>query len=185
MTGQTVAARTDLGFVAGAGSLATGICVVVAVLIGAAAVVSAHSNLLASSPGPGAVVGGSIITITLQYENEVVEFRGRITRPDGSDVESSFEIVNATRVVITLAARLDEPGEYAVRHATRSRDTDLVEAAFLFTFDPEAPPPELLQVASADETPWSIWAIGAIGTAVIALLGWRLIGSIRQRSLPT
>jgi methionine-rich copper-binding protein CopC len=144
-------------------------------------VAMAHSTLIAASPGPGAIVGGSITTITLQYANEVVEFNGRVTRPDGTDVESSFEILNPTRVTITLVAPLDEPGEYAVRHATRSRDTDLVEAAFLFTYDPGAPPPEFLQVPSDDERPWWLWVIGIGGAAVVAVLTLRLIRSIMSQ----
>jgi methionine-rich copper-binding protein CopC len=154
---------------------------VLGVLVGASPVVWAHSTLLAASPGPGAIVGGSIDTVTLQYQNEVVEFRGGLTGPGGSDVDSSVEIVNSTRVTITLTEPLSRPGEYAVRHATRSSDTDLVEAAFLFTFDPSAPPPVFLEVPSDDRRGWLTWAVGAIGTAVVAVLAWRLVAAIRRR----
>jgi methionine-rich copper-binding protein CopC len=144
-------------------------------------VAMAHSTLIAASPGPGAVVGGSITTITLQFANEVVEFKGRVTRPDGTDVDSTVEILNPTRATITLVAPLGEPGEYAVRHATRSRDTDLVEAAFLFTYDPNAAPPVFLQIPSDNSRPWFVWAIGIGGAAVVAVLTLRLIRSIMSQ----
>ena len=104
----------------------------------------AHSGLGAASPAPGSRVGGTITEIQLRYSSTVADVDGSVTDPDGNIVESEWVQDGNLRVTVMLAEPLSTPGQYAVRHiSTDVEDNDRVEAAYLFTYDPAAPPPQL------------------------------------------
>ena len=140
-----------------AGSLASG-----------ARTVWAHSGLAAASPGPGAVVGGEIDVVQLFYGDLILDFEATLTSPSGDLVEA-----------------LSEPGEYALRHTILSFDDDVVEAAYLFTYEPDADPPILIFIDEEGEDDdggwaWWVWAIIGLGVVVIVVLTVRLLLAIRR-----
>jgi methionine-rich copper-binding protein CopC len=151
-----------------------------AVMLLFGSVTFAHSGLGAASPGPGAVVGGEITTIQLRYNSTMTDPDGSVTDPNGDIVRSTFTQDGNLKVIVSLDAPLSVPGQYAVRHITTDvEDNDRVEAAYLFTYDPTAPPPQLEIVAGDDGFPW-IRAIVGVGGIVIAVFAWRLATSVQR-----
>lgn len=143
--------------------------------------VSAHSGLAAASPGPGARVGGTIDEIRLFYGDLITTIDGSVTAPDGTMLDTTFVITSDIEATISLGSRLDVPGEYAVRHNVTSIDGDRVEAAYLFTYDPSAPAPQLVFSDDEPGRSWAIWIIAAGGLAVI-VFAVRLAMSLRRRN---
>jgi methionine-rich copper-binding protein CopC len=140
----------------------------------------AHSGLGAASPAPGSRVGGEITQIQLRYSSTVTDVDGSITDPDGNVVESEWVQDGNLRVAVNLAEPLATPGQYAVRHiSTDVEDNDRVEAAYLFTYDPAAPPPQLEIIPEDDGFAW-IWLVIGVGGVVIALLAWQLYRSMQR-----
>lgn len=164
--------------------VATALATLLAVLaIGST--VLAHSGLGAASPSPGSVVGGEITEFQLRYNSTVADVDGSVTDPDGNVIESEWVQDGNLRVVVTLAQPLSTPGEYAVRHTTTDvEDDDRVEAAYLFTFDPAAAPPQLEIIPDDDGFPW-IWVVFGVGAIVIGALGWQLSRSLKRARLQT
>ena len=156
--------------------------VILAAVFGGAAGVSAHSGLAAASPGPGATVGGDVSEVQLFYADFITTFDATVTAPSGEVLASNSQMLSDIEAVITLDAPLSETGEYAVRHTITSIDGDVVETAYLFSYDPSAPPPTLLFV-EPDEGGVSIAVIvvAVVGALVIAVLAWRLFASMRRR----
>lgn len=144
-------------------------------------VVSAHSGLAAASPGPGATVGGTIDEIQLFYGDLITAIDGSVTAPDGAVLDTTFVLTSDIEATISLGSSLDVPGEYAVRHNVISIDGDRVEAAYLFTYDPAAPAPQLVFEDDEPGRPWIIWLVAAGGVAVIVFAA-RLVVSIRRRN---
>ena len=140
----------------------------------------AHSGLGAASPAPGSRVGGTITEIQLRYSSTVADVDGSVTDPDGNIVESEWVQDGNLRVTVMLAEPLSTPGQYAVRHiSTDVEDNDRVEAAYLFTYDPAAPPPQLEIIPEDEGFPW-IWVLIGTGGVVIVLLAWQLYRSMRR-----
>lgn len=149
----------------------------------AASTVFAHSGLVAASPGPGETVGGDVSTIQLFYGDIIVTFDATITRQaDGEVLDADAEMTSEITGELRLAEPLSEPGEYAVRHSVLSIDDDVVEAAYLFSYEPEAPEPILVFLPEEDEggLAWWAWTIIGVGAVVIIVLAVRLIVSIRR-----
>ncbi len=145
--------------------------------------VLAHSGLGAASPSPGSVVGGEITEFQLRYNSTVADVEGSVTDPNGDVVESEWVQDGNLRVAVTLAEPLSTPGEYAVRHTTTDiEDGDRVAAAYLFTFDPAAAPPQLEIIPDDDGFPW-IWVVLGVGAIVIIALGWQLSRSLKRARL--
>ena len=162
----------------GAVGLFTALAAAVMLLFGSVAF--AHSGLGAASPGPGAVVGGEITTIQLRYNSTMTDPDGSVTDPNGEIVDTTFTQDGNLRVIVSLDAPLSAPGQYTVRHiSTDVEDNDRIEAAYLFTYDPIAPPPQLEIIAGDDGFPW-VWVIVGVGGIVIAVLSWRLATSVQR-----
>lgn len=143
----------------------------------------AHSGLSAASPGPGVVAGGEITEIQLFYGDIITEVDGTVTAPDGTVLDAEFVMESEIMARVDLGAALDQPGEYAVRHEVLSIDGDRVEAAYLFTYDPAAPPPQLEFVEESDDDgglAWWAWVLFGVGAVVIVVLAWRLADSLRR-----
>jgi methionine-rich copper-binding protein CopC len=140
----------------------------------------AHSGLGAASPGPGAVVGGEITTIQLRYASTITDPDGSVTDPNGEIVGSTFTQDGNLKVIVSLDAPLSVAGQYAVRHiSTDVEDGDRVAAAYLFTYDPAAPPPQLEIIPDDEGFPW-VWVIVGVGGGVIAVVAWRLAASLER-----
>jgi len=149
----------------------------------AASTAFAHSGLIAASPGPGETVGGDVSTIQLFYGDIIVSFDATITRQaDGELLEAEAVMTSEITGELRLAEPLSEPGEYAVRHTVLSIDDDVVEAAYLFSYEPDAPEPILVFLPDDDEggLAWWAWTIIGVGAVVIIVLVVRLILSIRR-----
>lgn len=142
----------------------------------------AHSGLAAASPGPGARVGGEITEIRLFYGDIITEISGSVSLFEGDEVESEFVLESTVEATIRLAEPLSEPGQYAVRHEYVSVDGHEIEAAYLFTYDPSAPPPQLTFVEEGDDEglAWWAWTIIGVAAAVIIVLTVRLVLAIRR-----
>ncbi|BAN00404.1 hypothetical protein YM304_00900 [Ilumatobacter coccineus YM16-304] len=152
-------------------------------VLGFGAVAHAHSGLAAASPGPGVTVGGEITEIQMYYGDLITTFDATVTSPSGVELAVSTEMLSDIQGLITLDEPLSEEGEYAVRHTITSFDSDIVEAAYLFTYEASAPSPQLIFLPEEESgTPWIVWVAVGIGVLVIAVLAWRLIGSLRRRS---
>ena len=116
----------------------------------------------------------------LRYSSTVADVDGSITDPNGRIVESEWVQDSNLRVAVMLVEPLSTPGQYAVRHiSTDVEDNDRVEAAYLFTYDPAAPPPQLEIIPEDDGFPW-IWVLIGTGGVVIVLLAWQLYRSMRR-----
>ena len=140
----------------------------------------AHSGLGAASPAPGSRVGGEITEIQLRYSSTVSDVEGSVTDPNGNIVESNWLQDGNLRIEVSLAEPLSIPGQHAVRHiSTDVEDGDRVEAAYLFTYDPTAPPPQLEIIPDDDGFPW-IWAVFGVGAMVIGVLLWQLTRSLKR-----
>ncbi len=126
------------------------------------------------------MVGGEITEFQLRYNRTVADVEGSVTDPDGNIVESTWVQDGNLRITVTLAEPLSIPGEHAVRHTTTDVDDgDRVTAAYLFTYDPAAPPPQLEIVPDDSGFPWVLVVVG-VGVVVIGLLAWQLYGSARR-----
>lgn len=153
----------------------------IAALLGLGTVAHAHSGLAAASPGPGATVGGDITEIQMFYGDIIVTFEATVTSPSGTEIDVSTEMLSDIQGLITLAAPLSEEGEYAVRHTITSIDTDVVESAYLFSYQAASPAPQVIFLPEEEEgSPWIVWAAVGVGAVAIAVLAWRLIASIRR-----
>lgn len=160
----------------------TGLVVFLLALLMGWSSASAHSGLAAASPGPGAIVGGDITEIELWYNSAITDITASVTAPDGTVLDGTLVQVSELRMTVELDAPLSIPGEYAVRHGTTGvEDGDRLDAAFLFTYDPDAPPPvlDLLPVGDEGIALW-LWIVIGVGVVVIAVLAWRLLSSIRR-----
>lgn len=141
----------------------------------------AHSGLAAASPGPGAIVGGEVTQVELWYGSGVIDISASVTAPDGTMLAGTLVQVSELRMTFELDEPLVEPGEYAVRHGTTGvEDGDRIDAAYLFTFDPDAPPPVLLLIDEQGGTSIWIWLAIGVGVVIIGMLVWRLLASIRR-----
>lgn len=164
------------------------IALAAALVPAAASTVLAHSGLIAASPGPGETVGGDVSTIQLFYGDIIVTFDATITR-QADDELLDAEAVMTSEITgeLRLAEPLAEPGEYAVRHTVLSIDDDVVEAAYLFSYDPDAPEPILVFLPEEDEggLAWWAWTVIGVGAVVIIVLAVRLVLSIRRARATT
>lgn len=142
---------------------------------------SAHSGLAAASPGPGATVGGSITEIELWYNSTISDISASVTAPDGTVLEGTLTQVSDLRLVFELDEPLSVPGEHVVRHGTTGvEDGDRIDAAYLFTYDPSAPPPALLLTPDDQGTSVWVWILIGVGVLVIGVLTWRLMSSLKR-----
>ncbi|MGA9277368.1 copper resistance CopC family protein [Ilumatobacter sp.] len=172
--------------------LFTGVIGAVALVLGAAGCGGdEQGGLKGASPGPDAVVGGEIAEIELFYDDIVVAIDGSVTDPTGTELGAEFVIDTDIRSVVELAEPLGTPGEYTVRHVVDAVDGDRVEASYSFTYDPDAPPPQLVFPPEDSGSPWLLWLVALVGVAVVGVLGWRLLASMArvksasQRSRPS
>ena len=153
---------------------------VVALCAAAGCSAEEQGGLEGASPGPDAVVGGDITEIVLFYDDIIVAVDGAVTGPDGTELAAEYLIDTDIRAVVELAEPLSAPGEYGVRHVVDAVDGDRVEARFSFTFDPGAPPPQLVFPPEDSGWPWLLWLIGVVGVALIGVAGWQLLRSMAR-----
>lgn len=135
----------------------------------------AHGELSEGRPGPGQTVGGKVGEIELRFEEELDEqgLAISVTDPEGLALAVAEPKVVAEVIVRIEIPTLTKPGEYRVDYAVPSLDGFLFEGAYLFSFEPSAPPIEPFPEgrASAGTT----LLIAAAGTLLFAGGGWLLV----------
>jgi methionine-rich copper-binding protein CopC len=104
-----------------------------------AAPVAAHSEVEGFSPAPGQDVGGVVDRVEIRFFTPVTDAVVLVEAPDGATITGTTELVDDFLVRFEMAA-LDQPGEHIVTWRAQSVDGDGQEAAYAFTFDPDAPP---------------------------------------------
>ncbi|NND04660.1 MAG: copper resistance protein CopC [Acidimicrobiia bacterium] len=135
----------------------------------------AHGELLEARPAPGAVVGGDVVEIELRFE-EALKSSGVeivVTGSDGVAVDLAEPRIVADAIVRATFDHLVDPGVYRVEYRVESVDDFVFEGAYLFTYEPSAPP-----VDSFPEGRTSTGAtvlIAAVGTVLFAVGGWLLM----------
>jgi hypothetical protein len=140
-----------------------------------------QGGLQAASPGPDATVGGEIDQIELLYDDIITTVEGMVTGPSGQSLDAEFVVDNQIRALIELAEPLNEPGEYTVRSAVVSVVGDEVDESYVFTYEPDAAPPQLVFPPEEDAgSPWLLWTLIVVGAAVIIVLLARLVASMRR-----
>jgi methionine-rich copper-binding protein CopC len=164
-----------LGIVAAAGALA--------LLAGCGE--EEQGGLQAASPGPEATVGGEIDQFELLFDDLVESVEGEVTGPDGVAIDAGFVVDSQIRVLVELAAPLDQPGQYTVRSEVESAVGDQVSESYVFTFEPDAAPPQLVFPPEDDSgSSLLFWSLVAAGAAVILVLLSRLLISMRRMRTP-
>lgn len=115
----------------------------------------AHSELLATSPADGSVVGGTFHSIVFQFSGVSLDVMPEIslTPPPGVEVETSPLTRDGQRVVLPIHP-LTEPGDYVVSYRALSGDGDgdIAVGAIRFTYDPDAPEPEAITIGAVGDT---------------------------------
>ena len=144
-----------------------------------------QGGLEGASPGPDAVVGGEVVEIVLFYDDIIVAVDGSVTGPDGTELAAEYLIDTDIRAVVELDEPLSAPGQYEVRHVVDAVDGDRVEERFSFTFEPDAPAPQLVFPPEESGWPWLLWLIGVIGLVVIGVAGWQLLRSMARLRAPS
>ena len=123
-----------------------------------------QGGLQAASPGPDAVVGGEIQQIELLYDDILATVGGEVTGPDGEALDVEFVVDNQIRALAELAEPLSEPGEYTVRSEVVSVVGDEVDESYVFTYEPDAAPPQLVFPPEDDSgSPVLFWTLGRGG----------------------
>lgn len=146
--------------------------------------VSAHAEVLGSSPAAGSTVGGSVDRIDIVFADQVSSATIELSGPDGP---VPGEVVQTEGLVIALKLErtLETEGLYQVKFAFSSIDEDLVELEYSFTYQKSAP--ESLPVAadatssgSSSNTVAYVF-LGAATAALGGLLTWRYLRQSRAR----
>lgn len=126
-----------------------------------AAPVAAHSEVEEFSPAPGQDVGGVVDRVEIRFITPVTDAVVVVDAPDGSTIAGRTELVDELLVRFEMVA-LDQPGEHVVTWRALSIDGDGQEAAYAFTFDPDAPP---LDDGGSGAPGWltAVIAVGIVG----------------------
>ena len=144
-----------------------------------------QGGLQAASPGPDAIVGGEIDQIELLYDDIITTVDGMVTGPSGESLAAEFVVDNQIRALVQLAEPLSEPGQYTVRSAVVSVVGDEVDESYVFTYEPDAAPPQLVFPPEEDAgSPWLLWLLVVAGAVVIIVLLARLVVSMRRLREP-
>ena len=133
MTGTTIRRRWSLA--------ASVVAVLALVGLIMAPPASAHTNLLAGSPGPAQRAGGTIESIDLVFPEQVTEFTAWLEGPDGATLPGSVNADAGQLFRLTLDGPLSDFGRYIVRYEMISADGDDTESAYFFNFEEGAPQP--------------------------------------------
>lgn len=133
-----------------------------------------------ASPGPGDIVGGQVDEVRLVFA-EVMSPDGMfivVTDEDGAAVPQRGPArLDETGQMAWVEIRpLDDPGPYRVDYRVEGRDGVTTPGAYVFTYDPDAAPPEALEIPNPieEEGFWNQWtALGAGILVAAAIIVWR------------
>ena len=147
------------------------------VMVVAPSPVSAHAEVLGSSPGSGQTVGGDVSRIDIVFAEDVTEATVQVSGPDGI---LAGEMVQAEGLVVAfgLDEKITAEGDYKVVFQFDSLDEDFVELEFTFTYEVGAPEPlaVVAGVTTEGSSGLGTIAIGLLAASTLglaALLAWR------------
>ncbi len=137
----------------------------------------AHANLLAASPAPGQVAGGTLDRVQLVFDEAITEFDATIEGPNSTALVIDTIEIGPQQIELRFDP-LRVEGDYAVRYRFTSADDDRVELGFGFEFDAGAPAvlplsgPSIVSSSSSGPSPlaWVAIAIAAVAVAALAVL---------------
>ena len=134
--------------------------------LGSFSAAGAHTDLLQGSPGPAQRAGGTVDFVDLVFFEPVSNAVVTLEDPNGESIAGSM--VQADGQIIRFAMPpLTETGRYIVRYTMDSADGDDTEAAYFFTYHPDATQPARL---GAPDVPDNTTSIVTIVSAVVFLL---------------
>lgn len=120
---------------------ALGLLLGVALAVGAgAATASAHTELNEARPGAGQEVGGTIDQIELEFRGPIDDAEIRVFEPDGTEITGSGHTEVEGALAVQDIETITEPGQHQVTYTVLAVDGDLQNGAYVFTYDPDAPP---------------------------------------------
>jgi methionine-rich copper-binding protein CopC len=99
----------------------------------------AHTTLIASQPGKGAVVKIAPTTITLKFEDPLLTLKGHainkvaLVDPHSKKIALSSVLVTGAVVTAHIAAPLTEAGKYQVSYRVSAQDGHIVTGSYFFT----------------------------------------------------
>lgn len=149
------------------------VAIATALVVALASAAAAHTSLVAASPEPETLVGGTIDRIDLEFGGNVTEPGIVIRLPDGERVSGEVDQIFTNRASLDLATPLTTPGRYWVNYTIISADGDRVDNGYGFNFDPAAPAPVPLVTPSAGPSQLLLVTIGvAVGFAFVGGFTW-------------
>ncbi len=163
------------------------VAAVTAVVVGSfAPMVSAHTEMLQSSPSPTQRTGGTVDFIDLIFSEPISDMNVTVEDPNGVFVEG--ETLNSDGQLIRYEMpALSEVGRYLVRYSMISADGDPTESVFFFTYHPDASQPLRLGDAEVPKTRFGPSAPVAmtivLGICLAGLAMMYLSGLERRRAL--
>ena len=132
-----------------------------------------------AEPGPGATVGGEIDEVAITF-GEIMspdDMFIAVSGPEGDEVvlRSVVTLDENDQVARVQIEPLTQPGEYRVDYRVSGIDGVTSPGAYVFTFDPSAPPPVSVPVPepvlTASGGPnWGAFALGLVAAGLILLV---------------
>lgn len=144
--------------------------VVVALGLGLAEQVAAHSEVFERAPESGQVVGGTVDHIDISFWVPVESGEITLTDPNGEPVDvGATELTANGRITTVDFSALTEQGSYVVTHTELSEDGDTQTAQFAFIYDPSSDA-RVVPLLERDTGPnWVL--LGGLGGVILILAG--------------
>jgi methionine-rich copper-binding protein CopC len=101
---------------------------------------NAHTELSEGRPGAGQEVGGEIDKIELEFRGAIDDAEIRVFEPEGEEITGADHTEVSGVIATQQIETITEPGQYQVTYSVLSVDGDLQNGAYVFTYDPDAPP---------------------------------------------
>ncbi len=154
-------------------------------VIAPGAIASAHSSVVASSPGSLETVGGEVVRVDLIFNDGVEQAEMELEAPDGSIIPGTVE-QRANNWLRYGFEPLSIEGQYVLRYSFISEDTDPVSDARAFRYSASAPEP--FEITSSQLQPSEgpsivFWIVSFVGLAVLAILAGLLAERTRKLRL--
>lgn len=119
------------------------------VALAATGPVGAHAGILGSSPSPGSTVGGTIEGYDVWFDQTIVELYSMgLATEAGTEVPGEWSQPAPNLIRFTPDEVQTNADNYILSYKMLAEDGDTTRSAFVFTYEPDAAPPE---PAPADE----------------------------------
>ncbi|MEZ5381101.1 MAG: copper resistance protein CopC [Microthrixaceae bacterium] len=132
---------------------ATGVVAGLAVVL-SIPVAGAHATPLGFSPTPGSTVGGPIDAYEVLLDQPVIELHSMgLSTEAGTELSGKWSQPAPNLIRFTSDRVVDKPGNYILSYRMTAEDGDTTRSAFVFTFDPDAGPPDPVPAEKIMATP--------------------------------